>query len=50
MKVKRFYTTATIFEGGKFNDDKPICVFAAPAVFLHMRCLLDGESDKVQLV
>jgi hypothetical protein len=46
MKIKSFYTTAPIFEGGRFDDDKPVCVFAAPAVFLHMmRCLLDGESD-----
>ena len=46
MKIKSFYTTSPIFEGGKFDDDKPVCVFAAPAVFLHMmRCLLDGESD-----
>ena len=46
MKIKSFYTTSPIFEGGRFNDDKPIYVFAAPAVFLHMmRCLLDGESD-----
>ena len=46
MKIKSFYTTSPIFEGGRFYDDKPVCVFAAPAVFLHMmRCLLDGESD-----
>ena len=46
MKIKSFYTTSPIFEGGRFDDDKPIYVFAAPAVFLHMmRCLLDGESD-----
>ena len=46
MKIKSFYTTSPIFEGGRFNDDKPVCIFAAPAVFLHMmRCLLDGESD-----
>ena len=46
MKIKSFYTTSPIFEGGKFNNDKPVCVFAAPAVFLHMmRCLLDGETD-----
>ena len=46
MKIKSFYTTSPIFEGGNFNNDKPICVFAAPTVFLHMmRCLLDGESD-----
>ena len=46
MKITSFYTTSPIFEGGRFNDDKPIYVFAAPAVFLHMmRCLLDGESD-----
>ena len=46
MKIKSFYTTSPLFEGGKFNNDKPVCVFAAPAVFLHMmRCLLDGESD-----
>ena len=46
MKIKSFYTTSPIFEGGRFEDDKPVCVFAAPAVFLHMmRCLLDGESD-----
>ena len=44
MKIKSFYTTSPIFEG--FDADKPVCVFAAPAVFLHMmRCLLDGESD-----
>ena len=46
MKIKSFYTTSPIFEGGRFDDDKPVCVLAAPAVFLHMmRCLLDGESD-----
>ena len=46
MKIKSFYTTSPIFEGGRFDDDKPVCVFASPAVFLHMmRCLLDGESD-----
>ena len=49
MKIKSFYTTSPIshiFEGGRFDDDKPVCVFAAPAVFLNiMRCLLDGESD-----
>ena len=45
MKIKSFYTTSPIFEGGRFDDDKPVCVFAAPAVFLHMCCLLDGESD-----
>ena len=46
MKIKSFYTTSPIFEGGRFDDDKPVCVFAASAVFLHMmRCLLDGESD-----
>ena len=46
MKIKSFYTTSPIFEGGRFDDDKPVCVFSAPAVFLHMmRCLLDGESD-----
>lgn len=46
MKIKSFYTTSPIFEGGRFDECKPICVFAAPAVFLHMmRCLLDGESD-----
>jgi hypothetical protein len=34
------------FDGGKFDDDKSVCVFAAPAVFLHMmRCLLNGERD-----
>ena len=46
MKIKSFYTTSTspIFEGGRFDDDKPVCVFAAPSVFL-MRCLLDGETD-----
>ena len=46
MKIKSFYTTSPIFEGGRFDDDQPVCIFAAPAVFLHMmRCLLDGESD-----
>ena len=46
MKINSFYTTVTIFDGGRFDDDKPVCVFAAPAVFLHMMCcLLDGESD-----
>ena len=45
MKIKSFYTASLIFEG-RFDECKPICVFAAPAVFLHMmRCLLDGESD-----
>ena len=46
MKINSFYTTSPIFEGGGFDEGKPICVFAAPTVFLHMmRCLLDGESD-----
>lgn len=46
MKIKSFYTTSPFFEGGRFDEDKPICVFDAPAVFLHMMCcLLDGESD-----
>ena len=46
MKIKSFYTTSPIFEGGKIDDDKSVCVFAAPAVFLHMmRCLLDEETD-----
>ena len=46
MKIKSFYTTSPIFEGGRFDDDKPVCVFAAPAVFMHMmRCILYGESD-----
>ena len=46
MKIKSFYTSSPLFEGGRFDDDKPVCAFAAPAVFLHMmRCLLDGESD-----
>ena len=46
MKIKSFYTTSPIFEGGIFHGDKSVCVFDAPAVFLHMmRCLLDGESD-----
>ena len=46
MKIKSFHTTSTIFEGGRFADDKSVCVFADPTVFLHiMRCLLDGESD-----
>lgn len=50
MKIKRFYTTSPIFEGGRFDECKPICVFAAPAVFLHMmRCLLDGESDNTPI-
>ena len=50
MKIKSFHTTSTIFEGGKFADDKSVCVFAAPAVFLHMmRCLLDGESDNTPI-
>jgi hypothetical protein len=46
MKIKSFYTTSPIFEGGKIDDDKSVCVFAAPAVFMHMmRCLLDEETD-----
>lgn len=50
MKIKRFYTTSPLFEGGRFDEDKPICVFDAPAVFLHMmRCLLDGESDNTPI-
>lgn len=50
MKIKSFYTTSPIFEGGRFDEGKPICVFAAPAVFLHMmRCLLDGESDNTPI-
>lgn len=46
MKIKSFYATSSIFFGGRFDEDKPIYVFDAPAVFLHMmRCLLDGECD-----
>lgn len=46
MKINNFNTTSPIFEGGRFDVDKSVCVFAAPAVFLHMMgCLLDGESD-----
>jgi len=46
MKINSFYTTSPIFEGGGFDEGKHICVFAAPAVFLHMMCcLLDGDSD-----
>ena len=46
MKINSFYTTSPIFEGGRFDEGKPICVFAAPTVFLHMmRSLLDGETD-----
>ena len=36
MKIKSFHTTSPIFKGGRFDDDKPVCVFTAPAVFLHM--------------
>ena len=50
MKIISFYTTSPIFEGGSFDDNKSVCVFAAPAVFLHMmRCLLDGESDNTPI-
>ena len=48
MKIKSFYTTPPIFEGGRFDADKPVCVFATLTLFLHMmRCLLDGESDDI---
>ena len=50
MKIKSFYTTSPIFDGGRFDECKSICVFAAPAVFLHMmRCLWDGESDNTPI-
>ena len=46
MKIKSFYTTSPIFEGGTFDEDKPVCIFTGSPIFLHiMRCLLDGESD-----
>lgn len=46
MIIKSFYTTSPIFKGGEFATEKTVCLFDAPAVFLHMmRCLLDGESD-----
>lgn len=46
MIIKSFYTTSPIFKGGDFETEKTVCVFDAPAVFLHMmRFLLDGESD-----
>ena len=46
MKIKSFYTTSPLFEGGRFDETKPICVFSESPIFLHMmRCLLDGESD-----
>lgn len=32
MKIKSFYASSPLFEGGRFDDDKPVCVFAAPAV------------------
>ena len=55
MKIKSFYTTSPtiIFEGGRFNDDKPICVFAAPAVFLcadqsFFVAVKDGEHFSVE--
>ena len=50
MNIKSFYTMSPIFEGGRFDGDKPVCVFSAPTVFLHMmRCLLDGESDETPI-
>ena len=50
MKIKRFYTTSPIFEGGKFDENKPVCVFSGQPIFLHMmRCLLDGESDNTPI-
>lgn len=50
MKIKGFYTTS-LFEGGKFDEDKPVCVFATPSVFMHiMRSLLDGETDDSPIV
>ena len=46
MRIKSFYTTSPIFEGGRFDETKPVCVFSGQPIFLHMmRCLLDGESD-----
>ena len=46
MKIKSFYTTSPIFEGGRFDETKLVCVFSGQPIFLHMmRCLLEGESD-----
>ena len=50
MRIKRFYTTSPIFEGGRFDENKPVCVFSGQPIFLHMmRCLLDGESDNTPI-
>ena len=50
MKIKSFYTTSPLFEGGRFDETKPICVFSESPIFLHMmRCLLDEESDNTPI-
>ena len=50
MRIKRFHTTSPIFEGGRFDENKPVCVFSGQPIFLHMmRCLLDGESDNTPI-
>ena len=50
MRIKGFYTTPSIFEGGRFDETKPVCVFSGQPIFLHMmRCLLDGESDNTPI-
>ena len=35
MKIKSFYTTSPLFEGGRFDETKPICVFSESPIFLH---------------
>ena len=50
MKIKSFYTTYPAYEGGAFNENKPVYVFSGSPIFLHMmRCLLDGESDNTPI-
>ena len=55
MKIKSFYTSSPLFEGERFDDDKPVCVFAAPAVQVFVGVSTTYpferfESDNVQVV
>ena len=45
MKIKRFETVSPLFPSVSFAEDKPICFFATPSIYLHgMRCLLNGSG------
>ena len=44
MKVKSFYTTSPIFEGGRFNDDTPIDETKERTFVSRVNLELDGEE------